>query len=123
MNHIFIIIFVTLGIGIPIMYTVTTSNPKSILNKIIKELKDNPRDLWYQYFTLKGLENWNESGFNLDEFEDFQILEYKYKDYIWNYKIKINYLDREEYYIIKLVKFPDIRAKSRWIINSIIKVS
>ncbi|HHT50587.1 MAG TPA: hypothetical protein GXZ78_03805, partial [Eubacteriaceae bacterium] len=78
MNHIFIIIFVTLGIGIPIMYTVTTSNPKSILNKIIKELKDNPRDLWYQYFTLKGLENWNESGFNLDEFEDFQILEYKY---------------------------------------------
>lgn len=123
MNHIFIIIFVSLGIGIPIMYTVTTSNPKSILNKIIKELKDNPRDLWYQYFTLKGLENWNESGFNLDEFEDFQILEYKYKDYIWNYKIKINYLDREEYYIIKLVKFPDIRAKSRWIINSIIKVS
>ena len=64
----------------------------------------------------------NESGFNLDEFEDFQILEYKYR-YIWNYKIKINYLDREEYYIIKLVKFPDIRAKSRWIINSIIKVS
>ena len=43
MNHIFIIIFVTLGIGIPIMYTITTSNPKSILNKIIKELKDNPR--------------------------------------------------------------------------------
>ena len=119
MKYIFIIIFISIGIGIPIIYTINTSSPKNLLNRIIKELKLNPKELWYLYFTKKGLEKWFESGFKIDELENLQILEYKYNDFTWNYKIKTCFSNEDKYYIIKLVKFPDIRVKSRWIINNI----
>lgn len=123
METLFIIIFILGGIGVPLYFTIKNSNPKSVFIRIMDELKKQPKELWYHFFTHSGLERWLDSkNFKIENIQNLEVLEYIYSDYIWKYKVKLILLSQEQYYYFELVKNPDIFAKSRWVINNIYEV-
>lgn len=123
MEIILITIFIICGLGVPILFTIKNSKPKNVFIRIINELKEQPKELWYHFFTLNGLERWiEEKDLKIGEIQNLEILEQNYKNYIWKYKVKFTILDKERNYFFELIKNPDIRAKSRWVINNIYEV-
>jgi hypothetical protein len=119
MEFFLVVIFILCGIGVPIFFTIKNSKPKNVFIRIIEELKKQPREVWFHFFTNKGLEKWIEEDFKIDDIQNLEILEYAYKDYIWKYKVKFMILNKERSYFFELVKNPNIHAKSRWVINNI----
>ncbi len=116
------ILFVAIGIGVPVYFTARNSKPINIIRRIFEELKRQPKELWFHYFTKRGLEKWLEcEDFNLDDIKNIQHLDYHYGKYVGKIKVKIQLPNDEIVYHFSLVKNPDIRAKSRWVISDMYK--
>ena len=116
-------LFILGGIGVPVFFTIKNSKPRNVFIRIIDQLKKEPKELWFYYFTVPGFERWlDDILFRIEDIQDLEILEHNYKDYIWKYKVKLIFLNKEGYYFFELVKNPDIHAKSRWVIKNIYEV-
>jgi len=112
-------LFIIIGIGVPVYFTAKNSKPINIIRRIIDELKRQPEELWYHYFTRNGLDKWLScNDFKIDDIKNIQYIDYKYEDYVGKLKVKLLLFDDNDIiYNFHLVKNPDIRAKSRWMIN------
>lgn len=122
MEKVLPIIMVLVGIGIPMYFTGKNAKPTNVFRRIIKSLQENPLDLWYHYFTKKGMEKWLEcEDLKVGEIRDIDILDYKYENYTGKLKAKLILVEKELIYYFHLVKNPDFRAKSRWVISDLYK--
>lgn len=116
------ILLVIFGIGLPMYYTGKYSKPQHVLKQTILKLKDIPQELWFHYFTRKGLNKWLEcEDFKAKDIKDIKILEYKYEDFIGKIKAKLTLSNKDLLYCFYIVKNPDVRAKSRWVISDLYK--
>ena len=122
MEKVLPIIMVLVGFGIPMYFTGKNAKPTNVFRRIIKSLQENPLDLWYHYFTKKGMEKWLEcEDLKVGEIRDIDILDYKYENYTGKLKAKLILVEKELIYYFHLVKNPDFRAKSRWVISDLYK--
>lgn len=122
MDIFYTVVFILAGLGVPFYFAIKNSHPKNVLRKIFTELKMQPQNLWYHFFTYNGFKKWNNDiDFKIKDIKDFEIIDYTYEDYIWKYKVKLTEANRELYYYFELAKNPAIGVRSRWIIHNIYK--
>lgn len=122
MEKILPIVLILIGIGVPMYYTGRNSKPQNVFKQIIKNLQENPEGMWYHYFTKRGMEKWMAcEDFTAGKIKSVDILEYNYENYTGKLKTRLNLEENECIYHFHLVKNPDVRAKSRWVISDLYK--